>query len=1009
MKRLIILLAILLAGTLLQAQSYRFLKVETLHSNNHKWQELEWLVDDIAHPQPKLTSNSSNGMLTYGGGGESYRPYDGDTETHAWIGAIEPPNIHYITIDLGEGNEIDPESLLITKPSYSLIYAFRAWASNDDLNWELMLDTANINSSGHAQMTFLLSEIQDTVAPTVPQDIVELVRTTRSFSIGWSPSSDDRDVTGYEVFLDGVVNASTSATSFLVDGLDSGTSYETFIRAFDKAGNYSENSDTLVVSTKIPDTEPPTDPENLFLTNSRYNMLEFGWDPSFDNDELAGYLIYLNGVIAGISEENNFAIPGLEPDSLYAIRVIAKDASGLLSPGYVEEEFSTGIDLPERMLIGTNFWNLGWGGYANDPFVDGYQNVTGDNPWKEEFLDETAFYSHYRYMDWLETNGSGLSSWMDRPQKADYNQRPMAFEWMIDLCNRQGVDLWITVPHLVVSSIGMEGGDNHFMKKLAILVKTGVDMQDLDLDDAVFENISELTPMELISLGGVRRCLPLDPKLKFYLEYSNETWNSGFSQTAYSIVQGTALTLPGDQYSQGRRFHAWAAIKLFEAAEDVFGAGNPRIMRMDAYQAVMPSQISEHYLIYKTAKYNPRNIFPDAFCPAPYFGNSQDGSSPDIFDDLIYGSGGIIARTEAVKSARTILQNEQSNGFPVSKLISYEGGQHLLTNADDASNNKFMYELYVRYLDKMDQYLDEFSHYLHCGTFGSGGAWGSKAYIGQPIEEAHKYRALYEWNAGSAIHPDLEIPLPPSELSYSELTENGYRLHWTPGTDNDTVVSYMILVKGEEYGTTRDTTLSISGLLPGRNYINNVVSVDSSGNSSDPSEDLLVVTDGTASYTVTFLVTGDDDEEPIDGAIVIFNTEEQLTNTQGIAEYAELSGGENLDYSISSSGYHDESGSIESVSDDLLIEVELQWITGFQRFKTEIEIYPNPVTNTLYVQSDQMINALSIIDISGRELISAKILGLSYSLDISPCQSGTYLLRIEMEDGQQLRRAVIKK
>ena len=27
-------------------------------------------------------------------------------------------------------------------------------------------------------------------------------------------------------------------------------------------------------------------------------------------------------------------------------------------------------------------------------------------------------------------------------------QNPVAYEWMIDLCNRTGKDMWITVPHV---------------------------------------------------------------------------------------------------------------------------------------------------------------------------------------------------------------------------------------------------------------------------------------------------------------------------------------------------------------------------------------------------------------------------------------------------------------------------------------------------------------------------------------------------------------------------------
>jgi hypothetical protein len=100
------------------------------------------------------------------------------------------------------------------------------------------------------------------------------------------------------------------------------------------------------------------------------------------------------------------------------------------------------------MEVGTNFWDVGWGGQANDPFMDGHKNVSGDNPWKPEFLDEIRVYTVFRFMDWGKTNNAveaqgGKTRWEERVKRSDPVQRPMAYEWMIDLCNRTQRDMWV--------------------------------------------------------------------------------------------------------------------------------------------------------------------------------------------------------------------------------------------------------------------------------------------------------------------------------------------------------------------------------------------------------------------------------------------------------------------------------------------------------------------------------------------------------------------------------------
>jgi len=95
------------------------------------------------------------------------------------------------------------------------------------------------------------------------------------------------------------------------------------------------------------------------------------------------------------------------------------------------------------MELGGNFWNIGWH-KPSDCFVD-WQNVQGDNPWNPQFLKDIAIYKSLRFMDWDNANNSGRSRWAERNRKDSPKQNPVAYEWMIDLCNRMNADLWVAL------------------------------------------------------------------------------------------------------------------------------------------------------------------------------------------------------------------------------------------------------------------------------------------------------------------------------------------------------------------------------------------------------------------------------------------------------------------------------------------------------------------------------------------------------------------------------------
>jgi hypothetical protein len=386
----------------------------------------------------------------------------------------------------------------------------------------------------------------------------------------------------------------------------------------------------------------------------------------------------------------------------------------------------------EQMELGTNFWNIGWH-KPNDCFVD-FKDVKGDNPWNPQFLKEIAIFRSFRFMDWDNTNASPRRDWSERNTKENPKQNPVAYEWMIDLCNRMNADMWVTIPHRTISR---DTGDQpcDYALRLCLLVKSGVDMKAVDLKP-MLGRLARLTEQDLVAAGGTKSCAPLKPNLKLYVEYSNETWNSMFKQAHYCADEGEALGLDPNQWTAGFRFHAWAAIRLFRAADLVFGADSKRVVRVLAAHSANSWLASQHLKVLSDSKYNPWQIKADAIATAPYFGHKVDGSAPDAAGQM---------REAIAKSAADSQQHRKIADSAGLRLIAYEGGQHLVKNAQALNRNPAMHDLYAEYLKEMSRFFAVFDHYCHVGRAGDRGAWGAIEYTGQPIEEAPKYRALTQW------------------------------------------------------------------------------------------------------------------------------------------------------------------------------------------------------------------------------------------------------------------------
>ena len=134
------------------------------------------------------------------------------------------------------------------------------------------------------------------------------------------------------------------------------------------------------------DTEAPTIPVNVSLSNNTTTSINATWTASTDNVGVTKYEIYANNVLNGTSANNNYTLTNLDSGNTYAITVVAKDiASNRSEPSAavsgVTLTDTTAPSEPTNVTItnqtGSSF-KVNWNASSDDSGVTGYDVFVND-------------------------------------------------------------------------------------------------------------------------------------------------------------------------------------------------------------------------------------------------------------------------------------------------------------------------------------------------------------------------------------------------------------------------------------------------------------------------------------------------------------------------------------------------------------------------------------------------------------------------------------------------------
>ena len=338
-----------------------------------------------------------------------------------------------------------------------------------------------------------------------------------------------------------------------------------------------------------------------------------------------------------------------------------------------------------------------------------FEKTHESDPFDPTFLRTWSGVKVIRYMDWMRTNGSKITEWADRAKVSHQTQgtpRGVAIEHAIDLSNRLAADPWFCIPHRA---------SDDYVREFARLVKAR-----------------------------------LSPARRVYVEYSNETWNGSFEQAQYCISKGKELKLSNNDREAGLRYQTQRALEIFAIFEKELG-GQERLVR------VLGAQWGNDWASEQVIAWKEAHRHADVLAVAPYFAMPVNDQNAEAVKGMSVEQILDATHADLLKGKATLARQAARAKKYGLKLVAYEGGQHLVGVGrvmndpavtdllHSANRHPRMYDMYRQHHRIWTEGGGGmYVHYQSTKPPAKSGSWGLQEYQGQPLESAHKLRAVRE-------------------------------------------------------------------------------------------------------------------------------------------------------------------------------------------------------------------------------------------------------------------------
>ncbi|NES24116.1 MAG: cellulose-binding protein, partial [Symploca sp. SIO3E6] len=357
-----------------------------------------------------------------------------------------------------------------------------------------------------------------------------------------------------------------------------------------------------------------------------------------------------------------------------------------------------------------------------------HENTYQSEIFNPDFIEKIRKFKVLRFMDWMKTNHSGQSEWVNRPkiEDASYARKGAPVEIMVELANRLKVDPWFNLPHRAT---------DEYITKFAQLVKDS-----------------------------------LSPDLTIYVEYSNEVWNSQFKQFHWVRDNGEISGGKTPFQSYGVR-----TAQMCDIWKGVFGEESSRVKCVMGTQTANPS-VAEQVLNcdkWKEAPCYKHGI--DALAITGYFSGKLGHPKYETTIESWLDDENINEFERALTQVKngSVLDGDSDSVEDLGKtfndysniakekglqLMVYEGGSHVV-GLGKVVNNKQLTEFFIElhrkpefynlYTEMLESWKDPegtrtlFMNFSDIRKPNKHGSWGVLEHVDQ--EGSPRYNALLDF------------------------------------------------------------------------------------------------------------------------------------------------------------------------------------------------------------------------------------------------------------------------
>ncbi|MFC5528204.1 fibronectin type III domain-containing protein [Cohnella yongneupensis] len=688
----------------------------------------------------------------------------------------------------------------------------------------------------------------DTQAPTAPT-LSSPSKSNVTVDLSWSGATDNVGVIGYDVYKGGTLYGSTAGTSLTVSGLTPSTAYSFTVKSKDAAGNVSASSNTLNVTTAAGDTQAPTTPTGLSVTDVTDTTVGLAWSPATDNMAVTGYDVYSGTTVVGSTTgaTNTFAtIGGLAPSTSYTFTVKAKDASNNVSAASNSVSATTDPQANWVNCAGENqtctfsgtkevrFGANGSFNYgiftnsvvcSNNQFGDpapGYYKTCDVNLAGTGSTDTTAPSAPANLSSPSKTSSSVNLSWSSSTDNVGvtgydvYNGSTLAGTTAGTTFSVNGLSPSTTYSFTVKAK---DAAGNASAASSALSVTT----------NAAADTTAPSVPTGLTS--------PSKTSTSVNLSWTASTDNVGV--TGYEIYSGgtlattsagTTATVSGLTPSTAYSF----TVKAKDAAGNLSAASSALSVTTNAAADMQsptaptgltsPSKTTTSVSLSWTASTD--NVGVTGY--DVYNGSVLAGTTTGT----TYTVTGLTENTSytfTVK-AKDAVGNVSAASAALNVTTSSSSAANWVNCAGENNTCTFSGTKEVRYGANGFYAYGTYTNSVYCGN----------STFGDPIPGTYK---TCDVNTGGSGGSDTQAPSAPANLASPSKSSTSVNLTWTASTDNVAVTGYNVYNGTTLVGSPTGTSYTVSGLSPSTAYTFSVKAKDATGNLSAASGSISVTTD----------------------------------------------------------------------------------------------------------------------------------------------------------------------